>query len=136
MAFLTIDGDTYEIAVDGASENAPEEVGNDHRAFSGNMRSSIRGIRRKWSFKTIPMVESQAQALKDKIYSGFQECSGDALDGQAVLCSIKMSESPYLQEGLGHVRQVVLDLFEVTTPPATRVLTTIELSPTPITLDD
>ena len=63
MAFLELNGWTVPVAAGSVSEE-PVEIGERDRAFDGTYRSSIRAVKRRWRMKTVPMIRSDAEALR------------------------------------------------------------------------
>lgn len=57
MAALVLAGTTIPIALDGASEDAPELIGDRGRAFDGTMREVSDGYKRRWPLQT-PLLAS------------------------------------------------------------------------------
>lgn len=84
MAFLVIAGVTVDVLTSGAREGQPIEIGRSRRAFAGNLRSSLRSIKRMWSFATRDMIDAEITTLMTAAPHGaFVTCSGDALPASA-----------------------------------------------------
>jgi hypothetical protein len=99
MAFLTIDGDAYEVVTDGAAEGEDERMGQEVRAFDGTLRSTLRTPKRVWQFTLSPLTETAYQALRTAVGAGNQlACAGDALPTGGVTCSATITGAPYLQD--------------------------------------
>lgn len=84
MAFLTIAAVNVDVLTSGARELPPAEVGKAKRAFAGNLRTSMRSIKRVWSFSTADMTDAQITTLRNAAPHGsFVTCSGDSLPASA-----------------------------------------------------
>jgi hypothetical protein len=84
VAFLILGGVSVDALTSGAREGQPIEIGRSRRAFAGNLRSSLRSIKRMWSFVTRDMTDAEITTLMTAAPHGaFVTCSGDALPGSA-----------------------------------------------------
>ena len=113
MPFLTIGGIDVEIEAP-ANELEPEEIGARRRAYSGNMRTSVRKLLRGWQVTTIMMEQAAIAALRATYANGqFVNCSGDAL-GATYQCSVREVGAPYLHSGASFVRTLTLEIRQTT----------------------
>lgn len=78
MALLVIEGVTIPIALDGASEDAPELIGDRGRAFDGSMREVSDGYKRSWPLVTKPLASSDYATIRATLLATpTLTCSGD-----------------------------------------------------------
>lgn len=98
MAFLTIAGITVEVQTSQAQALEPTRVGEQRRAFSGALRSTVRAEKRGWRFSTPPLTAADAATLQAAIATdAVVSCAGDALGG-TVSCMVRVSGSTYQQD--------------------------------------
>jgi len=99
MPFLSIAGNTVEVLDESAVEDAPTIIGDFERAADGTMRSSVRGVKRSWSFTTMPITPAAHATLRAAILagSGIVSCAGDAL-GASVDCFVEMDSSAFRRD--------------------------------------
>lgn len=99
MAFLTIAGVNVDVLTTGAHELPPVEIGKSKRAFAGNLRTSMRSIKRLWSFTTRDMTDAEITTLRTAAPHGnFVTCSGDALPASA-LYEVTYPGGPFVETG-------------------------------------
>lgn len=99
MPFLTIGATTVEVLTEGASENEPERGGELARAFSGNLRSTLRYRKRKFQFSTGLITEASYLALVAAVDTGTaHSCSGDALNNVAGNFVVQLSDGIYVRD--------------------------------------
>jgi hypothetical protein len=116
MAFVVIAGITVPIALDGITEQEPDEGGEDTRAFAGNLRSTSRWTRRRWKLTTKPWPVASGEALIAAVANAAHvTCSGDGLgDGVTnFTCRVKMRETGYVKVKGGHRRTYNIELIQV-----------------------
>lgn len=111
MSFLIINGNAYEvISTGGAQRRTPVRIGSATRAAAGNLRLQYSAEKRVWSFPLAPLTEAQDTTLvADTALGVFVTCSGSALKGASVTCSVEIGETQYVDD-----RQTVLYLPTVT----------------------
>lgn len=98
MAFLTIAGLTVEVQTAGAQQEAGTVLGERVRTLSGTLRSTVRAVKRAWSFSTPPLTSADAATLRAAIANdAVVTCAGDALGG-AVACMVRVTQAPYQQD--------------------------------------
>lgn len=84
MPFLQIERTIVPIRLDGATEKAPEEGGDDERAFAGNLRTTVRWTRRNWSMGSKGLLIIDAEFLRALCCRGkFLMVTGDAIGNAA-----------------------------------------------------
>lgn len=71
MPFLSVNGVELRVRLNSARRAAPTRFGGLERAFSGALLSSVRTHKNAWSFRTAPVTQAEAQALR-----GFLEGRG------------------------------------------------------------
>lgn len=99
MAFLIIAGVTVDVVTTGGHEGPPIEIGRSRRAFAGNLRSSIRSIKRVWTFLTRDMTDAEIVTLRTAApYGSFVTCSGDALPASATY-EVTYKGGPFVETG-------------------------------------
>lgn len=97
----------------GATEAEVIRVGEATRAFAGNLRSTVRSVRRSWHFTLAPMTDAALTTLRATCEAGaFVTCAGDALGG-SYTCEVRITDAPYLEDGAGFLRAPTLALQEV-----------------------
>lgn len=112
MAFLHIDG-VGDIEVQTTNPSVEyEEIGSTRRAYSGNLRSSIKAVRRKWSFTSAPVSQTTYENLYNATKLGQNVvCSGDALNA-SITCQVKVT-ADYIPNGLNFSMIMALELTEI-----------------------
>jgi hypothetical protein len=102
MAFLTINGVTYDVVEGGASEQEPYRVGSVTPAFSGTIRSSVRRVRRIRTFKLIEMTQVQYEALLTATAFGQRvPVGGDIITGGPVQAVVTVTNAePQMADAL------------------------------------
>ena len=112
MPFLVVNG--VEYLVTDAEESEPAYVGSQGRSFAGNLRSTIRGSVRSWRFGVLEMTAAEHATLRERFRTApFLNCSGDALNGEPVLCEVRNGPSAYVYARGSHARVPTLLLTEV-----------------------
>lgn len=113
MAFLTIDAVAIDILTESASEQEPERIGDTQRAFSGNLRTTVRARKRVFEFTAGPKTEA-AYATLMALDDGLPHaCSGDAMNGATLSCLVQVNGGEYIADGLSHQRLPQLRLVQV-----------------------
>lgn len=113
MAFLTLGATEVWVDTRGATEPEVIRVGESTRAFAGNLRSTVRAVKRNWRFTGAPMSESAFAALRATFEAGdFVTCFGDALGG-TYECEVRVTDAGYVEDGTGFLRVPVFTLAEV-----------------------
>jgi hypothetical protein len=100
MAFLTIAAVDYDVIGEGANRLQDIDVGNrNSRAFAGNLRVSVRAVKRQWEFALAPMAPAAVTTLRTNIALGaIVACSGTLLGG-AVNCQVTITGEEFIQDG-------------------------------------
>lgn len=90
MAWLVVDSFTVPVSVSsGASVGRRPTIGQQGRAVSGAMRSSVVARKGAWDFQTAPISTSDRNTLKTKLEGTPPlTCSGDAL-GASTDCYVE-----------------------------------------------
>lgn len=87
---ITIAGTTIDLQEGGEGE--PISIGEQSRAFAGNLRSSVRGEKRTFSGVSAPTLEATWDTLRAAVAQGAQiAVSGPTLSGDSITASVKMS---------------------------------------------
>lgn len=98
MSFLTVSAIEIPIQATGADQDEPLRIGEQVPAFSGRLRSSVRAVKRRWSFTTGPMTAAEVTTLESAIALDAEvTCAGDALGG-SVTCQVRITRKSYLQD--------------------------------------
>jgi hypothetical protein len=114
--FLTVGGITVEVLRSGATQNTSEKLGETVRAVAGNLISTVRGTKRKWTFDTGPMLPADEDDLRAVVNADTEiVVSGDALGGASVMCVVEMGDTTYISDGTtdGFYRFATLTITEV-----------------------
>lgn len=103
MAFLTIAGQTILVDARSTGELAPTEIGAMARAYSGNLRTSIRATKRAWQFQTVEWAQSNIDTFKANCLNGaIVACNGDFNNNVAVNCKVTFLGTAYVPGGGGY----------------------------------
>lgn len=117
MSFLTVNSVDYEVTTDGAQQGEPIRQGAVVRAFAGNARSTVRSVKRQWSFTVFFDDPADEATLRTATELGQAvTCTGDALAGASVSCIVTVGASDYLANlaaTYGHWRAAAVALEEV-----------------------
>lgn len=87
MAELTLDSIDLELAQD--AEGDPVLIGEQSRAYAGNLRSSIRGQKRVWSAMTGYLDTTDKEALLAAVYGETHITGSGDLLGGSLTVSVK-----------------------------------------------
>ena len=92
MAFLLVGNSSTISVAPGGSQLKTVEVGDRHRAFSGEYRSTVIDTLRSWDITTTPLTRAVANTLYTTLTNTVQpsSCSGDLLGG-SVDCFTKLT---------------------------------------------
>lgn len=114
MAFLTLAGVNVDAVTSGVRELPPVEIGKSRRAFAGNLRTSMRGIKRVWSYTTRDMTDAEIVTLRTAAPHGsFVTCSGDSLPASATY-EVTYKGGPFVETGNPYYkRQQEIQVAEV-----------------------
>lgn len=113
MPFLQIDGETYEVERQGARESAPERIGEEVRAFAGNLLSTVRAEKRTWEYRVPFLSASDRDSLRTAIANGtVVSVSGEQV-GSAVDCVVSVEEEVPSQEAGAYEYNLRLRIREV-----------------------
>jgi hypothetical protein len=113
MPFLTINGSAVPVARDSAQMQT-EPIGDQARAFDGTLRSTRRGIKRRWQVTTAPLP-ADASATLQALLASFEAplvCTGDLI-GATVECEAEIGSVKYVAVASGHGETVEFTLVEV-----------------------
>jgi hypothetical protein len=103
-----------EVLITGFQENDPELVGDEDRAWSGKLRSSVSGEIRKWSGTAREMTHADFTVLRNKIKNGIHvPCSGPALGGLTFNCVVRLRGAVYTPVGESHLVTVQFEMETV-----------------------
>lgn len=135
MPFLEIGAEAIEITV--ASEQEPTLLGTASRSDSGMLRSTVKTIRRNWTMTGAPVLQSRYETIRALLAGGaFQDCAGDALNGETVRCEVLLTGAGFLRDGIGFKRVLEFRLTEVGTPAVPPApVATVAITPDPIAVD-
>lgn len=113
MAFLTIAGVTYEVERQGAREGTPERIGEEIRAFAGNLLSTVRAEKRVWDYR-VPLLSTSARnTLRTAIANGvIVSVSGEQV-GAAKDCVVSVEDETPTQEAGTYEYSLRLRIREV-----------------------
>jgi len=116
MSFLVIAGQTVPV-MEGQTAERVERFGQESPAFAGNLRSSIRVEKRRWSVTSGLLTQAELATLKAAVALGAHvTCSGDAMGG-SVTCAVEVGDAGFVtvatDDGLNFMRSVALTLREV-----------------------
>lgn len=112
MPFLQVGAVVVSVSTDGAAETEPYRVGESLRAEEGNLRTSVRALKRAWRFTTGPLTLAQYNSLRTAVgTTGIAAVSGDAMPG-SVNCEVLITDARYLADGLGFLLIASLSLSE------------------------
>lgn len=90
MAGITIAGVALDLQEGGESD--PISIGEQSRAYAGNLRSSVRGEKRAFSGVTSPTLEATWDSLRAAVAQGAQvTVSGAILSGDSYTASVRRS---------------------------------------------
>lgn len=99
MAFLTIAGITYEVLTRGADEQRRVTVGSRKRAFAGNLRSTIKAVKREWRLTVGPLTQSGLSQLRSLVAgSTVQAIGGDLVQGVSTNCIVQITGHDFVNE--------------------------------------
>ena len=117
MSFLVIAGQTIEV-MEGQAAEGRERIGVQQRAFAGNLRTAIRVEKRNWGLTTALLLQADYETLVAATALGAHvACSGDALGGDTITCSVELGDAAYVSvgttDGNNFMRSVPLTLREV-----------------------
>jgi hypothetical protein len=97
MAFLTIAGKNYPVAIGNATEDAPTFVGAITRAWSGMLRRTVRTLKRQWSFTLGPLYPYEDQLLRtDVATTASVVVTGDAVENASVTAAVVLAGKSYI----------------------------------------
>lgn len=90
MAGITIAGIDLDLQEGGETDPIP--IGDQSRAYAGNLRSSIRGEKRTFSGTSSPTAEATWDSLRAAVAQGAQVAvSGVVLSGDSYIASVRRS---------------------------------------------
>lgn len=114
MAALIIASLTMKVITSGATQRESEPIGEETRAFSGNLRSSVRAEKRKWSFECYFAFQADLDALRAAVPNrAFVTCSGTLLPS-SLTCRVVIGDAPYRKRSITSVwRTASIELTEV-----------------------
>jgi nucleoside phosphorylase len=99
MAFVTINGRNYPVAIGNASEDAPTFIGALTRAFAGNLRRTVRALKHQWTFTLGPLYQYEDDLLETDVGSTASvTVTGDALANVAVTAAVILGSSIYIPD--------------------------------------
>ena len=118
MAFLQVGSVVVDVNRENASQPASDVGGASVRAFAGNLRSTRRWAKRKWSFRTRAMTWAEENTLLATIGTpdggAFVSCTGTFNNGVAVTCQVTVTNRDYVKETNTVVRRrLTLEVLEV-----------------------
>lgn len=115
MSFLTLAGVPIEVQATGATQPAPTVIGESTRSDNGTLRSTVRGSKRSWKFRTGLLAAFLfLDVMNDFVGDGsFIFVGGDAMDGATVLCELTVGQRDYVQHGATTLGTVEITLSEV-----------------------
>lgn len=90
MSAITIAGTALDVTDGGEGEPIP--IGNDARAFAGNLRNSVRGQRVTFNFTTSPTSTTVWASISSACANRAQvACSGTILAGASITAALRVS---------------------------------------------
>lgn len=114
MAFLSIAAKVYPVKIDGATEDPPYEVGARSRAFAGNLRRTVRAVKRQWTFTLGPIYDHEYAMLRaDVATAASVTVTGTAMGGANVTAAVILGAAPYVEDVFSHRRMVQVTVLEV-----------------------
>lgn len=112
MITVDIAGSSYEVIDEGAEQLEDIEIGIRKRAFAGNMRSSVRVVKREWRFPLLPMTNAVLAVLKTAVERGKIVSCGSVLMGVTLNCTVKVGVAPFIYKGILYERGVTVTISE------------------------
>jgi hypothetical protein len=104
VAAITIAGTALEVADGGEGE--PILIGEETRAYAGNLRGSVLAAKRQFQITTAPTLEATWDTLRAAVTMGTQvACSGTVLSGDSSTFSVKVSAK--LESGTSPARFII-----------------------------
>jgi hypothetical protein len=104
MAAITVFGTALECTE--FTENEPIQIGEETRAYAGNLRGSVITSKRSFSFVTAPTLEATWDTLRAAVTEGTQgTVSGTGLSGDSITCSVRVSAK--LESGTSPARFII-----------------------------
>jgi hypothetical protein len=120
MPWLIInEGEEDEIEIpiveEGASRREVLIGGPYTRAFDGTLRSTVSVEKTEFELQTLPLIESDANAIKAMFENGTEfELGGDIVgSGNELTCKGTVTDSAFIVDGLLHKRQLRLLIQQV-----------------------
>jgi hypothetical protein len=118
MSYLSVAGIVVNVSRTQPMSETIERIGSSSRAYSGNLRTTVRSEKRTWKLMTAPMIAATAATLRAAITLAAQvSCTGDMLGGSTVTCEAEVNDAPYIGsnpvDGLGYMRVLAITLREV-----------------------
>lgn len=112
--FLVVADIPIPVQASSASELEPEVQGADTRAFSGRLNSTVQWEKRNWRFTSRHTTQAFYNSVRAAVAGGAQVvCSGDALDGENIVCRVTIGERQFVSVRGGFRRVFTLTLREV-----------------------
>lgn len=94
MPFATIAGISVQFVT--FSEMPEEYAGEEVRSFNHFLLSSLRNPKRRWMGETRPYTHTEFAAVRSATAGGaLVACAGDAFQGAAPSCRVKLTAMPY-----------------------------------------
>lgn len=114
MAFLSIAGKVYPVTHGNASEDAPTFIGAIKRAWSGNLRRTVRVVKRQWSFVLGPVYQYEYDLLRADVATAANvTVTGDAVMNANVTAAVILGAAPFIPEDPFYRRTVSVTVMEV-----------------------
>ncbi len=93
MAGVTIAGTALDLSEGGELE--PTFIGEESRAFAGNLRNAVRGNKRNFSGVTSPTLEATWDTVRAAVANRAQvTVSGTILSGDSITASVTVNAKP------------------------------------------
>lgn len=115
MAFLTINGNTYQVNNDGTQAMTPVTIGEKTRAFAGGGRSTVQTVKREWTFTSSEYDAATYNALiADAAASnGMPACGGDGIFGGPFPCFVLITGDVPLYDGSTWKANITINVCQV-----------------------
>lgn len=113
MAFLTIAGKDYPVAINAATEDAPTFIGAIGRAVSGGLRRTVRAVKRQWTFTLGPLWEYQYGQLRTDVATAANvTVTGESMGNVNVTAAVILGAAPYIADDPSFRRLVSVTVME------------------------
>lgn len=111
--FLTIADIDIWVTDENPVENTVE-IGERARAFAGNLRSTVRAVKRSFGFTTSFLTEDEVDTIKAATELGLTVAvTGSAINGDSINAKVRIEEGTYWRDGTAHMRQLRLIIEQV-----------------------